>query len=208
MQYNIWTIIGIQHILKTFILKVKLIDNTLLNHSLKLFPILHFFSLFAGMTILCNFILMLTWTPACLVIYHQYCRRFSIAPLSTYSWVESSPKLFQFAQKLEGLKSKWDQIWRKFFKTLFPRFILKARYIFLVLFGGLSIGAIVVVFYYPGLKLPDKEQFQLFTASHPFETWANIISFLSNSENVFFPFEEFVSKSIYVCLLELIKAIV
>jgi hypothetical protein len=34
--------------------------------------------------------------------------------------------------------------------------------------------------------LPDKEQFQLFTASHPFETWANIISFLSNSENVFF----------------------
>jgi hypothetical protein len=56
--------------------------------------------------------------------------------------------------------------------------------------------------------LPDKEQFQLFTASHPFETWANIISFLSNSENVFFPFEEFVSKSIYVCLLELIKAIV
>ena len=89
-----------------------------------------FFSLFAGMTILCNFILMLTWTPACLVIYHQYCRRFSLAPLSTYSWVESSPKLFQFAQKIEGLKSKWDQIWRKFFKTLFPRFILKARYIF------------------------------------------------------------------------------
>ena len=134
-----------------------------------------FFSLFAGMTILCNFILMLTWTPACLVIYHQYCRRFSLAPLSTYSLVESSPKLFQFAQKIEGLKSKWDQIWRKFFKTLFPRFILKARYIFIVLFGALSIGAILVVFYYPGLKLPDKEQFQLFTASHPFETWVSII---------------------------------
>jgi hypothetical protein len=76
----------------------------------------------------------------------------------------------QFAQKVEALNSKWDQIWRKFFRILLPRFIVKARFVFIVIFGAISIGAALIVFYYPGLKLPDKEQFQLFTASHPFET--------------------------------------
>ena len=122
------------------------------------------------MTILSNLVLMLTWSPACLVIHHQYCRRFSPAPLSTYSWVQSAPKLLQFAQAIEGLKSKWDQMRRKFFKSLFPRFVIKSRFVFIALFGSFAVGAMIVVFYYPGLKLPDKEQFQLFTANHPFET--------------------------------------
>ena len=76
----------------------------------------------------------------------------------------------QFAQKTEDLKSKWDQIWRLIFKTLLPRYIIKARFIFIGGFAVLALGAMIVVLYYPGLKLPDKEQFQLFIPTHPFET--------------------------------------
>ena len=76
----------------------------------------------------------------------------------------------QFAQKTEDLKSKWDQICRLIFKTLLPRFIIKARFIFIGGFALLALGAMIVVLYYPGLKLPDKEQFQLFIPTHPFET--------------------------------------
>ena len=102
------------------------------------------------MTILSNLILMLSWSPACLVIHYQYCRRFTIAPLSTYSWVQAIPSLLQFAQRVENFNSKWDQLWRKMFKSIFPRSVMKARYIVIVLFVCLAVGSTVVVFHYPG----------------------------------------------------------
>uniref|UniRef100_A0A2H1WI69 SFRICE_029757 n=1 Tax=Spodoptera frugiperda TaxID=7108 RepID=A0A2H1WI69_SPOFR len=42
--------------------------------------------------------------------------------------------------------------------------------------GAIGIGSLVVVFYYPGLQLPDLKQFQLFQTSHPFEQYDMVYS--------------------------------
>ncbi|KAF9409485.1 hypothetical protein HW555_011160 [Spodoptera exigua] len=42
--------------------------------------------------------------------------------------------------------------------------------------GAIGIGSVVIVFYYPGLQLPDLNQFQLFQTSHPFEQYDMVYS--------------------------------
>ena len=49
--------------------------------------------------------------------------------------------------------------------------IWKPRYFWILVLGGLIICASAAVFYYPGLRLPDTEEFQLFSASHSFERY-------------------------------------
>lgn len=47
--------------------------------------------------------------------------------------------------------------------------IVRLKLAWFLALGSLSVAAAIVVFYSPGLALPDKEEFQLFTKDHPFE---------------------------------------
>ncbi|KAH9634250.1 hypothetical protein HF086_012712 [Spodoptera exigua] len=47
---------------------------------------------------------------------------------------------------------------------------------FVIVLGAIGIGSVVIVFYYPGLQLPDLNQFQLFQTSHPFEQYDMVYS--------------------------------
>ena len=40
--------------------------------------------------------------------------------------------------------------------------------------GALVMSSCVALFYYPGLQLPDQEQFQLFTLEHVFERYDQV----------------------------------
>lgn len=64
---------------------------------------------------------------------------------------------------------------RVFFEKILPCLVIRPRYFWLVLFGGLALGASVVVFYYPKLRLPDSKDFQIFGSSHPFERYDMIL---------------------------------
>lgn len=55
------------------------------------------------------------------------------------------------------------------FDKILPCIVVKLRYFWILLLGGLAVGAGIVVFYYPKLELPDSKEFQLFSSGHPFE---------------------------------------
>ena len=60
---------------------------------------------------------------------------------------------------------------RVFFEKTLPDSIIRPRFVWVVLLGSIIMASVMTVFYYPKLKLPDKEQFQLFKASHIFEKY-------------------------------------
>lgn len=48
------------------------------------------------------------------------------------------------------------------------------RYMWLSLLSVLAVLSVVVVFYWPRLRLPDSPEFQLFAHSHPFEQYDTV----------------------------------
>ncbi|XP_063532418.1 protein dispatched [Cydia strobilella] len=118
-------------------------------------PAINCFSIFAGTAVLVNFLLMITWLPVSVFIMDV--------------------KLCQNNIKfLEVLKKSINEIWDDA-RIVLNRFIItcvtKFHIVFVLGLGGLGIYSIVVVFYSPGLQLPDSRQFQLFQTSHPFEQY-------------------------------------
>jgi hypothetical protein len=60
---------------------------------------------------------------------------------------------------------------KAFFERILLNLILKFRYIFVIIFGGIAFYSLVVVVYKPKLQLPDSEEFQIFSANHLFEKY-------------------------------------
>ena len=58
-----------------------------------------------------------------------------------------------------------------FFEKVLPWVVIKLRYLWVVLLGSLAVGSALIVFYYPGLQLPDSQEFQLFSRDHMFEQY-------------------------------------
>ncbi|XP_023705263.1 protein dispatched isoform X3 [Cryptotermes secundus] len=117
------------------------------------------FSVFAGTATLANFVLMLTWLPAAVVVSEQWC----FAPMVPPRW-------FTWHNKLRPAVMAAGQA-----RALLDKFLVlsitKLHYLWLCLLGGIALGSIGVVFYYPRLKLPDSRNFQLFDSQHPFERY-------------------------------------
>lgn len=128
------------------------------------------FSVFAGIAVICNCLLMMTWFPACVVIWERSCDIFS-GCLFTYF---QCPRLFNpLTIPLRSLKSKcvyvgklWDTK-----EQLLLNSILEFRVMWLVTLTVLAVASMVVVLYYPKLQLPSSPEFQLFDSLHPFEQY-------------------------------------
>lgn len=128
------------------------------------------FSIFAGTAIIINFFLMITWFPACLVIWEQ-------SNISNYA----CPCHFMaFSQIICCFKSRWNlsricckcltSIWngKKEFVT---NIVIRFKYIWIAIFTTVSLAGTVIVFIYPKLMLPNTTDFQLFSSDHPFEKY-------------------------------------
>ncbi|KAL3289765.1 hypothetical protein HHI36_023160 [Cryptolaemus montrouzieri] len=133
------------------------------------------FSIFAGTAVIANFLLMVTWFPACLIIWEKscfskdgisqslfftclnggYCSRIISSPINMLTW----PKC-----------STVDKLWNSREKYLL-NCVINLRYLWITILSGIAVGSIVIVLFYPKLKLPDSEDFQLFASSHPFEKY-------------------------------------
>ncbi|XP_052768967.1 protein dispatched homolog 1-like isoform X1 [Mya arenaria] len=147
----------------------KLVSDTLKNATMSMFvtslttagalfanvvsPItsIKCFSIYAGTAILCNLVLMVTWTPAAIVAEEKWCNFCFI----------NSPKIYK----------KIHEYYRLFFELLLPKFVLRLRFIWILLLGAIGILSGIAVFHHPKLRLPTSFHFQMFRNDHLMEMY-------------------------------------
>ncbi|KAF9822524.1 hypothetical protein SFRURICE_010275 [Spodoptera frugiperda] len=123
-------------------------------------PAINCFSVFAGTAVLVNFFLMISMLPASLFIVD--------VKLCT-----NRRKFLDIIHK--NINEFWEDI-RVMLNVFIITCVTRLYIMFVIVMGAIGIGSLVVVFYYPGLQLPDLKQFQLFQTSHPFEQYDMVYS--------------------------------
>lgn len=109
------------------------------------------FSIYAGTTVLCNLLIMVTWTPAAVVAEEKWCNFCFI----------NTPRIYK----------KIHDCYRCFFENLLPRVVLRLRYLWILLLGALGIVSSILVFHDPKLRLPTSFHFQMFRDDHLMEMY-------------------------------------
>uniref|UniRef100_A0A8D0DIK2 Protein dispatched homolog 1 n=1 Tax=Salvator merianae TaxID=96440 RepID=A0A8D0DIK2_SALMN len=132
------------------------------------------FGVYAGTAILVNYVLMVTWLPAVVVLHERYLLNtlscFRKPQASVYNNKSCWTVLCQMFHKVVFAVSEASRI---FFEKVLPCIVIKFRYIWLVWFLALTVGGAYIVCVNPKMKLPSLElsEFQVFRASHPFERY-------------------------------------
>ncbi|XP_033734465.1 protein dispatched homolog 1-like [Pecten maximus] len=131
------------------------------------------FSIYAGLTVVCNFVLVVTWLPASIIIHDKWC--------NCEAWY--NPEFLTnkgicyymciVPYKVHDQFSEWSKI---LFEKVVPFIMIKLRILWIVLLGGIGIGGIIVIFFYPKLKLPSSEKFQVFSSDHLFEHYDFVLN--------------------------------
>ncbi|KAM3603534.1 uncharacterized protein V6R79_024202 [Siganus canaliculatus] len=133
------------------------------------------FGVYAGTAILVNYILMVTWLPAVVVLHERYLP--SVFPCSKPPHQERGYCTRMFfaglCQKASKCLFTVSEAARIFFEKVLPCIVIKLRYLWLVWFLGMTVGGAYVVCVNPKMKLPSLElaEFQVFRSSHPFERY-------------------------------------
>ncbi|XP_046400047.1 protein dispatched homolog 1 [Ischnura elegans] len=125
------------------------------------------FSIFAGTAVITNFLLMLTWFPAAVIIAermstpncHERCCDFCSERAPENLFVVIS---HMFPDKLRVVIQNYDKIFD------IPKFW---AWIFVISLGVISLLSVVIASYYPGLHPPNELQFQLLHSTHLFERY-------------------------------------
>ncbi|XP_021188634.3 protein dispatched [Helicoverpa armigera] len=123
-------------------------------------PAINCFSVFAGTAVLVNFILMISLLPA------------SVFIVDVKLCTNRRKFLEVFHKSINGFCEDIKAMLNRFIITCITRLYI----MFVIVLGAIGMCSIVIVFYFPGLQLPDTKQFQLFQTSHPFEQYDMIYS--------------------------------
>ena len=75
----------------------------------------------------------------------------------------------EFKPAIQHISSILRHLYSSMFESILPCLIIRTRLLWIIVLGGSAAAAAVIVFYIPGLRLPDKEEFQLFKENHFFE---------------------------------------
>uniref|UniRef100_A0A8C7E5F7 Protein dispatched homolog 1 n=1 Tax=Naja naja TaxID=35670 RepID=A0A8C7E5F7_NAJNA len=132
------------------------------------------FGVYAGTAILVNYILMVTWLPAVVVLHERYLLNIFSCFVKPQARVYNNKScwtvLGQVVRKVFFAISEASRI---FFEKVLPCIVIKFRYIWLVWFLALTVGGAYIVCINPKMKLPSLElaEFQVFRSSHPFERY-------------------------------------
>ncbi|XP_050404674.1 protein dispatched homolog 1 isoform X2 [Patella vulgata] len=127
------------------------------------------FSIYAGTAVFCNFVLMITWIPASIMAYKKWCNFCVCHSPDIYSGNKNvGYYLCKIPYKLYYLITDWSRI---FFEKILPCFVIRFRYLWLFIYGSLGICGVLVIFYYPRLKLPSSKKFQVFSSNHLLEKY-------------------------------------
>ena len=123
--------------------------------------------LFAGTSIMMNFLLTLTLLPAVIIVQHKFTTWYG----NKFGNDDSESKCTRCCDIMDKLRSACLKPLHMIFKKVLPVVILKLRYIWIILFLALGIGGALVVFKYPGLQLPSTESFQVLETDSYLEQW-------------------------------------
>ena len=121
-------------------------------------PAIRCFGIFAGTAILANYIFMMTWTPA-VVVMVEILDRMCLSRCSC--WEKSNKFLGRVADVVcsKGVSVLIEKLWP----------------LWLLLFMSLGVAGLIVVFISPGLRLPTSREFQLYPTSQPLEYWDQVV---------------------------------
>lgn len=126
------------------------------------------FAVYAATTILINFVLMVTWIPAAIVIHEKWTSDCCVCPESLTQKKTVFYHISKIPYKVYHLITDWSRI---FFEKLLPCFIIKLRYLWITLFTSLGVTGMVVVLYNPKLRLPTSSDFQVFSSDNLMEVY-------------------------------------
>ncbi|XP_060704414.1 protein dispatched homolog 1 isoform X1 [Hemiscyllium ocellatum] len=131
------------------------------------------FGVYAGTAILVNYILMVTWLPAVVVLHERYLLHLFQCGERPGRRTELTGCLAQLCCRLQRLLLTASETSRVFFEKVLPCIVIKFRYIWLCWFLALTVGGAYIVCVDPKMKLPSLElsEFQVFRSSHPFERY-------------------------------------
>jgi hypothetical protein len=105
-----------------------------------------------------NFFLMLTWLPASVIIAEYYNAQIII------------PGYLLIRKMIQSLQILLDIVTHSFVNFLILT-VISLKWIWFFVFLTLGLGSCFIVFQFPGLELPDSQEFQLFDSSHLFEQY-------------------------------------
>lgn len=130
-------------------------------------------SIFAGTAVVANYLLMMTWYPACLVIWERSCFSNNALMRSCFMvcyqrWCCFKPQWNLSASRFHC--SFLSKIWKAKEEWLL-NFVIRLKYFWFVLLLAIAFLSGFVVLVYPRLQLPTSQEFQLFARSHPFEEY-------------------------------------
>ncbi|XP_030847091.1 protein dispatched homolog 1-like [Strongylocentrotus purpuratus] len=132
------------------------------------------FSIYSGMVILANFCLTIIWLPPAVMISEKYIHRRKVT---------SEPSSAKHKVFFAKTKRKLGDIIHSFFRVHLPKFVLRFRFVWLILFPILFIGSLVVVFFKPGLSLPSGGDIMLYKPAHPIERYDQVLKWKFDFEN-------------------------
>ncbi|XP_030842420.1 protein dispatched homolog 1-like [Strongylocentrotus purpuratus] len=138
------------------------------------------FSVFAGSSILVNFVLTVTWIPAAVMFHEKYF-------ICDEEAQEGSCRCCGLWFFLGRIYDQVSRVGGMFFEKYLPIIIVKLRFLWILLLSGLGIGGFCVVFVEPRLRLPSQSEFQVFRKSHILEQYDQVyketFSFETDSDN-------------------------
>jgi len=110
------------------------------------------------MAVFVNLLITVSLLPACIVLLSSK-RRHSIVILD----VGSTDKLLSMEQMLRRIQTS--------FNAWLLKIVFRFRWAWIIFYFSLGLLSMTVIWIWPGMKLPESVEFQLFRESHPFEQY-------------------------------------
>ncbi|KAB0342729.1 hypothetical protein FD754_019655, partial [Muntiacus muntjak] len=132
------------------------------------------FGVYAGTAILVNYVLMVTWLPAVVVLHERYLLNIFSCFKKPQQQIYDNKSCWTVAcQRCHKVLFAISEASRIFFEKVLPCIVIKFRYLWLFWFLALTVGGAYIVCINPKMKLPSLElsEFQVFRSSHPFERY-------------------------------------
>ena len=118
-------------------------------------PSVRCFAVFTFTAVLINFILMATWIPAVIILLEKFRNK-------CCNWS---------CKGLGSCRSTISNVITKFYTRILPSVVISLKFLWIIIFLGIGIGGIAIIFIAPKLQLPSTPVFQLFPLSHPLEVY-------------------------------------
>ena len=151
---------SLRHAWKTMFVTSATTTGALFASMITDIPAVKCFSLFAGLTILMNFALTMSWLPAVILLQYRLTEK------CCKSSKDDTPSIC--TRTLDYILVTPSRV---FFHKILPFIIVKFKYVWLIVFSLLGIAGVLLVFYKPGLQLPSSSEFQILNKENYLEQY-------------------------------------